>query len=153
MEWDTKEVREFKVKFDLRKTGSSREDIIDAGDAFTKALAMLRHRRQQALNTLESIEKEREGKDSRILENLRDEGKRLASETEAPEKARPTNDKQRDVLTEILIAAADKWIAFEAHCISARNEMTLAGPEGGSAKLAENLKTRAARVEELADHL
>jgi hypothetical protein len=151
MEWDTKDVRAFKEKFNLRKGG--RQDVIDADTAFQKALAMMLHRQGLETDTLEAIEKEREGQSRRILENLREEADRLAEEARLLVKVEPKDDKDRDVLVEVLIEAADKWIAFEARCISARNEMTLAGPEEGSAKLAENLKKRATGLNQLAAHL
>jgi hypothetical protein len=125
MDWNTAEIRAFKNAFLKRRqaTGLDTLFVDSATTAFAKASAMVAKRREHALKTLAQVEKQGEGGNWPILGDLRSTADSLSGESDQLETHQPSNNK-RDEATQALDEMSDRWIEFEATCISVRNEMT-----------------------------
>jgi hypothetical protein len=151
-EWNTKEIRTFKEAFGTRNDFKffSSEPPHDPNRAFDDAKRMLRGRSEGAKLTLQAIIDRVENTDNeqtaRQLEGLQTP---LSDATEKALKAGPGRD--ADAATTGLIKLTDRWIAFEAHCISVNNEMAVGKTDAGVRK---KLADRAANLGTLmADYL
>jgi hypothetical protein len=151
-EWNTKEIRAFKEAFGTRNDFKffSSEPPHDPNRAFEDAKQMLVARMDGAKLTLQAIIERVENTDNettaRRLEAL---GTPLSDVTDKALEGGAGDD--ADAATTGLIKLTDRWIAFEAHCISVNNEMAVGKNDAGVRK---KLADRAANLGTLmADYL
>jgi hypothetical protein len=139
-DWNTAEIRAFKAAFDQHVKplswgegwlGGARDPL----GMYQQAADLLKKRQSDADNSLNSVTAEKSASAPVLVGELQAYEMTLVQQTnDVVQHERPGNDGAQPMIdgkTKLLLGLADRWVEFEARCISVRNQITAGADDAG----------------------